>query len=290
MSKLHSYHELADYLDHLQNLGAEISVVGKSGLGRKIHLLTVGKGDKRALVVCRQHGNEPTSTEAMMEYSEDLFSKEDLMQRVSVSIIPMANPDGAELYRRVCQKGRTSILSSYIARSVKPYRGDMNRDHKKRKSPEAKAIAKAVEEARPNLLLDLHNFFSKYEYTIFRRPVHDFCPAMSTSPKIKLETLRTSYRICKTAIEAVKRVGGNPADVNGLWLSFHGRLLMPSEKVLHTYYSLNSDVPSATFEAVGGFNLCSREIEKGKRLHKASTSAVIEQLSGDSNSLLFDEH
>jgi len=280
MSKLHSYDELMDYLGHLRNLGAKISLIGKSGLGREIHLVTIGKGDKRALIVCRQHGNEPTSTEAMMEYAEELFNEEDLMEKVAVSIILMANPDGAELYRKTCRKGKTSVLSSYVARSVKPYRGDMNRDHKKRKFPEAKAIGKAVEETKPNLILDLHNFFPNYEYTILRRPVHDFCPAISTNSKIKPETMRISYKICKIAIEAVKKAGGNTAEVNGLWPSFHGRLLMPSEKVLDTYYPLNYDIPSATFEAVGGFNLCSGKIEKGKRLHKASTSAVIEQLSG----------
>jgi len=290
MSKLHSYDELVDYLGYLQNLGAKISVIGKSGLGRDIHLLTVGKGDKRALIMCRQHGNEPTSTETMMEYAEELFSKEDLMETVRVSIILMANPDGAELYSKICERGKTSVLSSYMARSVKPYRGDMNRDHKKRKFPEAKAIAKAVEEAKPNLILDLHNFFPNYEYTILRRPVHDFCSAISTNPKIKPKTMRISYRICKIAIEAVRRAGGNPAEVNGLWPSFYGRLLMPSEKVLDTYYSLNCDIPSATFEAVGGFNLCSRKMQMGKRLHKASTSAVIEQLSSDSDCLLFNEH
>lgn len=290
MSKLHSYDELVTFLSYLQNLGAKISVIGKSGLGRKIHLLTVGKGDKRALIVCRQHGNEPTSTEAMMEYAEELLSKENLIERVRVSIILMANPDGAELYRKVCEKGKASVLSSYIARSVKPYRGDMNRDHKKRKFPEAKAIAKAVEETKPNLILDLHNFFRNYEYTILRRPVHDFCPAFSTNSKIKPETMRISYRICKIAIEAVRGVGGNSAEVNGLWPSFYGRLLMPSEKVLETRYSLNYDVPSATFEAVGGFHLCSRKMQVGKRLHKASTSAVVEQLASDSDCLLLDEH
>lgn len=290
MSKLHSYDELVDYLGHLRNLGAKISLISKSGLGREIHLLTVGKGDKRALIVCRQHGNEPTSTEAMMEYAEELFSKEVLMEKIRVSVILMANPDGAELYRRICQKGTTSVLSSYMARSVKPYRGDMNRDHKKRKFPEAEAIARAVEETKPDLILDLHNFFPNYEYTILRRPVHDFCPAFSTNSKIKPEAMRISYKICRIAIEAVKGAGGTPAGVNGLWPSFYGRLLMPSEKVLDTYYSLNCDIPSATFEAVGGFNSCSRKMQVGKRLHKASTSAVIEQLASDSNCLLFNEH
>lgn len=281
MSRFHSYRQLTDFLDHLRNLGARISSIGKSRLGREIHLVTIGKGHKQALIVCRQHGNEPTSTEAMMEYAEELFRREDLMEKTIVSIIPMANPDGAEFYRKVCEKGKASILSSYIARSVKPFRGDMNRDHKKKKFPEARAIAKAVEETKPNLMLDLHNFFPNYEYTILRRPVHDFCPAISTNAKIKPETMRMSYKICRIASEAVERAGGNPAEINGLWPSFYGRLLMPSEKVLDTYYSMNYDIPSATFETVGGFNLCSRRMEKGKRLHKASTSAVIEQLAED---------
>ncbi|MDH5447844.1 MAG: hypothetical protein OEX01_02425 [Candidatus Bathyarchaeota archaeon] len=53
---------------------------------------------------------------------------------------------------------------------------------------------------------------------------------------------------------------------------------MPNENVLDTHYSLNYDIPSVTFEAAGGFNLCSSALERGKRLHKASVSSVIEQL------------
>jgi hypothetical protein len=281
MLKLRSYSQTIEELELLKSLGAKLSSTGKSRLDREILAATIGKGDRRALIVCRQHGNEPTSTEAMMEYAEELLGKEDLMEKVRVSIIPMANPDGAELYRRICEDGRTSMLTSYVARSVKPYRGDMNRDHKKKRSSEAKAIAKAVEETRPDVLLDLHNFFQNYEYLILKKPVHDFCPAISTNPKIKPEITRKSLEICKTAIDAVRKIGGNPAGINGLWPSIHGRLLMPNEKVLDTYYSLNLDIPSATFEAVGGFSLCSKRIEKGKRLHKVSTSAAIAKLAKD---------
>ncbi|RLI76109.1 hypothetical protein DRP04_12910 [Archaeoglobales archaeon] len=281
MLKLRSYDQIVEELDRLKDIGAELYSVGKSGLGREIYLVTIGKGARRALIVCRQHGNEPTSTEAMMEYAEELLGREDLLEKVRVSIIPLANPDGTELYTRICSKGRTSIITSFIARSVKPYMGDINRDHKKKKFPETRAIAKAIEQIKPDVLLDLHNFFPNFEYLMLRRPVHDFCPSISTNPKIKPEIMRKNVKICKIAIEAVKRIGGNPAEINGLWPSIYRRLLMPSEKVLDTYYSLNHNIPSATFEAIGGFSLCSRRMEKGKILHKASTSAVIEELAED---------
>ncbi|MDH5447845.1 MAG: M14 family zinc carboxypeptidase [Candidatus Bathyarchaeota archaeon] len=214
--RLSSYHQIVDELGHLRDRGAELFSIGKSGLGREIYLLTIGKDDKRVLIVCRQHGNEPTSTEAMMEYAGELLDEEDLMEKVRVSIIPMANPDGAELYRKVCEDGRTSILISYIACSVKPYRGDMNRDYKKKKFPETKIVAKAIKETKPNIIIDLHNFFLNYEYLILRKPIHDFCAAISTHPKIKPRIFRKTLRICKIAIKAVRREGGNPADINGL--------------------------------------------------------------------------
>lgn len=104
----------------------------------------------------------------------------------------------------------------------------MNRDHKKRKSPEAKAIAKAVEETKPDLTLDLHNFFRNYEYAILRRPIHDFCPAFSTNAKIKPETMRISYKICEIAIEAVRGAGGTAGGSERvmaflLWSSFNAQ-------------------------------------------------------------------
>lgn len=275
MISLRSYSEVVGELDQLADLGAKVHSVGKSRLGRKIFLITVGGAKRRALVVCRQHGNEPTSTEAMMDYAREMLARESLLEKGQVSIIPMANPDGAELYRHLCRSGKTSLVTSYMSRTVRPYRRDMNRDHKKKKTSEAKAIARAIEEIKPHILLDLHNFYPHYNYTILQRNAYDFCPAVSTNPAIDQEITKKSLQICKIAAEAVKTLGYSVASINQFWPGIYGRLLMPKDDVLETYYPLNHKIPSATFEAVGGFNLCSNELEKGKRLHKAATSAVI---------------
>jgi len=193
LQKFRSYEEVIRETFRLKKLGAQVSLLGKSLLGRDIVLIGVGHGEKRVLVVCRQHGNEPTSTEAMLEYANELLVKREyraIIGKVTLFIVPLANPDGAELYHFLCRKGKPSLLVSYMARTRKPYRGDINRDHRKKKSVEAKAIEKAVKETNPHVILDLHNFYPNYEYTILRRPVHSFCPAISTNSKIDREVFR----------------------------------------------------------------------------------------------------
>lgn len=277
-----SYREVVNEALRLEKMGAQISFLGKSLLGREIMLLSVGDGEKKLLIVCRQHGNEPTSTEAMLEYAKEMLTERkyrDITRKVTVSIIPLANPDGAELYHFLCKKGNPSLLVSYMARTRKPYRGDINRDHKKKKSVEAKAIDKAVKEVSPHVILDLHNFYPHYEYMILRRPIHNFCCAISTNSKIDGDVLRKNHEICRIAMKAVADVGGKPAKINGFWPGFYGHLLMPREDVLDTYYAVHFKIPSVTFEAVGGFYLCSKRLKEGKRLHRVAVEAVVKALA-----------
>lgn len=86
-------------------------------------------------------------------------------------------------------------------------------------------------------------------------------------------------------MEAARRAGGNPADINGLWPSIHDRLLMPNERVLDTHYALDCHITSVTFEAIGGFNLCRRGIKRGKRLHKEAVSSIVEQFLVSSDTI-----
>lgn len=277
-----SYREVVNEALSLEKLGARISFLGKSLLGREIMLLSVGEGGKRLLIVCRQHGNEPTSTEAMLEYAREMLTERkyrDIIKKVTVSVVPLANPDGAELYHFLCRKGKPSLLVSYMARTRKPYRGDINRDHRKKKSAEARAVEKAVKEVSPHIILDLHNFYPKYEYMILRRPVHNFCCAISTNSKIDGEVSKKNYKICILAMKAVENVSGKPAKINGFWPGFYGRLLMPREDVLDTYYAVHFKIPSVTFEAVGGFYLCSERLWEGKLLHKVAVDAVVKALA-----------
>lgn len=278
---MHTYQETVKECLKLQGKGAEVEEIGLSRHGNKILMTTLGKDGKPVLIVCRQHGNEPTSTEAMLEYMKETLNpptKEHslIKEKTSLHVIPVANPDGAMIYERLCRNNKTSLLTTYAARSNRLYRGDINRDHKKRKTTEAQAIFSTVRRIQPQLIIDLHNFFPAYRYFILQKAQHDFCPAFSTHPKIKPEVQKTCHKLCKTSTEAAKKAGGKPAKINGLWPGIDGRLLMVNEGVLETYYSLYHNIPSLTLEALGGFNLCSRGIEKGKKLHKAAVHAIIE--------------
>lgn len=270
-----SYVEVAKECTKLEKSGAEVETIGFSKHGNRILLVTVGGGDKRVLVVCRQHGNEPTATEAMLEYMKEI-KNQPIEEKVKLFVIPVANPDGAKIYEHLCRNNQTNLLTSYAARSNRPFVGDINRDHKKRRTPEAQVVFNAVKHVQPKLIADLHNFFPAYRYFIFQRPLYDFCPAVSLHPKIKDKIRRICYELSKVSIEVVKQAGGSPANVNGLWPGLNGRLTTVNENILETYYPLYHDIPALTLEALGGFNLCSTRLSLGKNLHKVAIHAILE--------------
>ena len=271
---MHSYEEVVKECLKLERDGAKVETIGLSKHGNKIPLVTVGAGAKRVLIVCRQHGNEPTSTEAMLEYMKEMLARKN-KEKIKLFVIPVANPDGAKIFEHLCRKNKTSLLTSYAARSNRPYLGDINRDHKKRKTPEAQAIFNTVKHVQPHLILDLHNFFPAYRYVAFQRAFHDFCPLYSMHPKIKPEIKKVCYELCKVSIEAVRQAGGKPMKINGLQ-SIDMKLIARHEGILEAYYPLYLDIPSITLEVLGGFNLCSRRIGMGKKLHKAAVDAILE--------------
>jgi len=272
---MHSYDEVVEECAKLERSGAIVEAIGLSKHGNKILLVTVGDGNKPVLVVCRQHGNEPTATEAMLEYVKEINTRF-IGDKIRLYVIPVANPDGAKIYEHLCRNNKTSLLTSYAARSNRPYIGDINRDHKKRKTLEAQAIFNMVQHVQPKLILDLHNFFPAYRYFIFQKTLYNFCPACSLHTKIKPEIRKIHIQLCKVSIEAVKQAGGSPAKINGLWPGLDGRLTTVNENILETYYPLYCDIPALTLEALGGFNMCSERLSVGKRLHKVAVHAMLE--------------
>lgn len=271
---MHSYEQVVKECAELKRNGTRIETIGLSKHGNKILSITVGNGDKTVLVVCRQHGNEPTSTEAMLQYVKE-FRTHNLSNKIRLHVIPVANPDGARTYEHLCRHGKTNLLTSYAARSNRTYVGDINRDHKKRKTAEAQAIFNAIRRTHPKLIIDLHNFFPAYRYFTLQKTRHNFCPAVSLHRKIKFEIRRVCIALCKVSIAAVGEVGGSPAKINGLWPGVDGRLTTVNENILETYYPLYEGIPALTFEALGGFDLCSKGLSMGTMLHKVAVNRVL---------------
>lgn len=99
---------------------------------------------RRVLFICRQHGNEPASTEAAMQFLKEYATTTDpeklnLLRRVTFMFVPMLNADGAEAYQR------------HNGRDV-----DLNRDWVKQSQPETQAVVRMVREWHPQLIVDLH--------------------------------------------------------------------------------------------------------------------------------------
>ncbi|MHB1001412.1 MAG: M14 family zinc carboxypeptidase [Armatimonadota bacterium] len=127
-----------------------VTIIGKSVLGKDIPLVEItdpviaSEPTRRLFVICRQHGNEPASTEAMLELIKKLVTSNDeqtsfLLSRVSFYIVPMMNPDGAD---------------RNIRRNVKGI--DLNRDWLNLSQPETKCVHDKILEIAPDVLIDAH--------------------------------------------------------------------------------------------------------------------------------------
>ena len=106
----------------------------------------------RLLVLCRQHGDEPASTEAALGLLRRLATGGDPALRQSLShvtlyFVPMVNPDGADV------NARSNALGA-----------DLNRDWGVFHQPETRAVARAARLLRPNLVIDAHNWDGNDEY------------------------------------------------------------------------------------------------------------------------------
>lgn len=110
-------------------------------------------GRPTVVLVGQQHGDEPAGSEALLVISRELTHGllEPLLDRINVVVVPRANPDGAAVGTRVTANGV-----------------DMNRDHLLLNTPEARALAKVVNDYRPILVVDAH------EYTVVGRYLQKF--------------------------------------------------------------------------------------------------------------------
>ena len=106
----------------------------------------------RVLVLCRQHGDEPASTEAVLGLIHRVAEGGDpalraALAHVTLYIVPMVNPDGAEADTRGNGVG-----------------ADLNRDWGVFHQPETRAVAEAARLLRPDLVIDAHNWDGDDEY------------------------------------------------------------------------------------------------------------------------------
>lgn len=131
--------------------GFTATTIGTSAEGRSILLYTIGNGSTRVLLWSQMHGDEPTATMALIDLLSFLSKEPDhptskaLRQNLTVLMIPMINPDGAERFQR-----RT-------AQSV-----DMNRDALRLATPEARLLKTVRDRFEPEFGFNLHDQDPRY--------------------------------------------------------------------------------------------------------------------------------
>lgn len=146
----HLYEKLEKYRNHQDLI---IEKVGMSFQGRDIHITKWGNGPITVLCWTQMHGNEPTSTMAVVDLLNFLLAQDKydelrnvLKKQIQVVIVPMLNPDGAEVFSR---RNALGI--------------DPNRDALTQQTPEIRTLLKVVKELKPEWCFNLHdqrNIFS----------------------------------------------------------------------------------------------------------------------------------
>jgi hypothetical protein len=119
--------------------------VGRSFEGRPIHLLKAGRGPRHVLLWSQMHGDEPSATPALLDVAAYLATRDEpaarrVLDELTLLMVPMLNPDGAERYER---RNAQAI--------------DVNRDALSLATPEGQLLKRLRDQYRPVLGFNLHD-------------------------------------------------------------------------------------------------------------------------------------
>ncbi len=139
-----------DYLSAIKLIDNNIfekKLLGKSFEDRAIYLFRAGKGKTKIILWSQMHGNEPISTQGLLDFmfflqKNDKNNKlrEQILSNCTIFCIPLVNPDGCE---RFCRRNAQGI--------------DLNRDALKKNTPEAKLLDNIIEQIQPDFAFNLHD-------------------------------------------------------------------------------------------------------------------------------------
>jgi hypothetical protein len=135
-------------LDHIEGIlkkrGARfpLTSVGHSVNGENLYRIMVGEGPVNVMMWSQMHGNESTTTKAVLDLLSYLDSSRaaNLVSGLQLCILPMLNPDGARAYTRLNARGI-----------------DLNRDAIDLSQPESKALRAVYDDFKPHFCFNLHD-------------------------------------------------------------------------------------------------------------------------------------
>ena len=131
---------LNSFLDVYSDL-IKKNILGYSVNGLPVYELQIGSGKQKILMWSQMHGNETTTTKALLDLVPWLLDckQKNILSSFTFFIIPQLNPDGSKLYSRL----NTNQI-------------DLNRDALNLTQPESQLLIQAYKRIIPDYALNLH--------------------------------------------------------------------------------------------------------------------------------------
>jgi len=168
--------------------------IGRSVEGRAIYHVAFGRGPLHVLLWSQMHGDEPTATSALLDLLELVRARRDdaavarLLDALTVHVVPMLNPDGAERFQRRNAQGI-----------------DVNRDALLAQTPEGLALKALRDRLQPAIGFNLHN--QGWRTSLGRRPRPASISLLSVAydePRTESPGRRLTKQVCAVIRDALE--------------------------------------------------------------------------------------